>query len=231
MHMRFLTLLSTALLFWSAGPAMADNAADDPRFGIYGQYENVSPPQATETPGKVEVVELFWYGCPHCYSFEPYIKKWLETKPDHVGFRRAPAIFRKDWIPQAKAYYTAEQLGVLEAVHLPLFKAIHDQKRPLNTKEQLADFFAEQGVERAAFDKTYDSFAVQSKVQRAYVMTQRYGIQGVPAVVVNGKYRTTGSLTGSYDNLVKVINILVDEEHRAMGTVTATTDGSAARPN
>jgi thiol:disulfide interchange protein DsbA len=198
----------------------------DPLFRIYGQYERVSPPQPTGSPNQVEVLELFWYGCPHCYSLEPYLKRWESTKPDYVVFRRMPAVFSERWLPHATAYYTAEALGVMDKIHGPMFDAMHKYGRPINTKEQLRAFFMEQGVSEQDFDKAYDSFAVRNKVRQAMVMTNRYGINGVPAIIVNGKYRTSGTLTGNFENLIKVINTLVDEEHKAMTAAASTRDGA-----
>lgn len=190
-------------------------------------YEHVSPPQPTQTPAKVEVVELFWYGCPHCYDLEPYLARWLQTKPEHVAFVRMPAVFsaNKLWQLHAQAFYTAEALGVLERIHPALFEAVQKTRRPLSTPEQLRAFFKDNGVAEDEFKKAWDSFSVQARLRQAMTLTQRYGIDGVPAIVVNGKYRTSGSLTGSYPNLIKVIESLVDQEHKAMSAAPSTKDG------
>lgn len=220
-----LALTTSLFLSWATGAP----AKEPDRFDIYGQYERVTPPQATATGDKVEVLELFWYGCPHCAHFEPHLQAWLKTKPEGVTFRRLPAVFRSSWIPQARAYFTAELLGVLDQTHQALFDAIHRDKRPLNDREALAGFFVEHGVDRDKFMQTYDSFAVQSKVRRAQIMTQRYGIQGVPSVIVNGRYRTSGSLAGSYANMIKVMNILAAEE-MGDGSAVAASDDRTSKP-
>ena len=183
---------------------------------VSGRYERIDPPAATEAPDQVEVVELFWYGCPHCFDFEPFLSRWQETKPEYVKFRRLPAIFRESWEPHARAYYTAEILGVVDQIHQPLFEAMHTQKRKLMTKEELMAFFAEHGVDRATFSRTYDSFTVDSLISRSKVMQARYGVMGVPAIVVNGKYRTSGSEAGSLENVIPIIEVLVEQEHKAL---------------
>ncbi len=208
-------------------PAMGDERAGDAVFQIYGQYDKVVPPQTTPYTKQVEVVELFWYGCPHCFSLEPHLTNWLKSKPDYVVFKRMPAVFNERWKLHAHAYYTAEHLGVLEKIHEPLFHAIHRQRRAFNTKEQLMAFFKEHGVAEEDFRSAWKSFAVNNDVRRATVMTQRYGIDGVPAVIVNGKYRTSGSLAGTYRNLINVVNVLAEEEHKAMTASASTGDGAS----
>ena len=103
-------------------------------------YNVISPPQPTHTGKKIEVLEVFWYACPHCYDFEPYVKEWLQNKPDDVEFRRMPGIFRKNWIPHAKAYFTAEKLGVLDTIHTPLFDAIHKQRKKIHDDDAIKKF-------------------------------------------------------------------------------------------
>jgi thiol:disulfide interchange protein DsbA len=155
---------------------------------------------------------MFWYGCPHCYHFEPLLEKWIEGKSDQVAFVRVPAIFRDSWLLHAQAFYTAKALGVLDKVHRSLFDAIHLEKRRFNTKEALADFFATQGVAKKDFLSTFESFAVQGKVQQAVVITRASGITGVPAMIVNGKYRTDAELAGSFERMLEVVDYLIAQE-------------------
>jgi thiol:disulfide interchange protein DsbA len=210
----FLILLAPLLLA-STGAGAQPSA---PALDLRGQYEAVMPPQPTQTPGKVEVVELFTYGCPHCYELEGPLKQWLARKPDYVAFTRMPAVFGNNrlWLVHAQAYYTADALGVLGRVHPAIFEAIHERRRPLDTRERLRTFFQEHGVAEADFDRAWDSFGVQSRIRQAASLTERYGIDGVPAVVVNGKYRTSGSLTGSFANLLRVIDTLAAQERAAV---------------
>ncbi len=162
--------------------------------------------------GKIEVVEIFWYGCPHCYDFEPHLEEWLKNKPDDVEFRRMPGIFRDNWVPHARAYYTALELGVLDAVHGPMFDAIHKMGKRLSGQSELRKLFAENGVNEDAFDKVYESTAVTDKIKKALLMGRRYQIRGVPSIVVNGKYLTGASIAGSFENMLKATDTLVDKE-------------------
>lgn len=178
------------------------------------EYEAVIPPQPTSNPDKIEVVELFWYRCPHCYRLLPAMERWLQNKPDNVEFVRMPAILTGNWALHARAYYTAEALGIVDKIHRPLFDAIHAERRNLNSEQTLKEFFAEYGVDAETFDKTWRSFAVETQVRKARVMTERYGISGTPAVVVNGKYRTDGVMTGNYANMLRVVDELIARESK-----------------
>ncbi|MDH5544464.1 MAG: thiol:disulfide interchange protein DsbA/DsbL [Gammaproteobacteria bacterium] len=177
-------------------------------------YERIDPPQPTTTGDKVEVREMFWYGCPHCFRMEPYVERWLRKQPKGSEFVRTPAIFRPGWENHARAYYTAELLGVVDKIQQPLFNAIHLEKRHLDTDEQLRDFFAEHGVDKIEFTKTFRSFAVETYVRRSKALAGRYGINGVPAFIVNGKYRVSNRNTGGNANTINVINYLVEKESK-----------------
>ena len=186
------------------------------------EYLALTNPQPTNSGDKIEVVELFWYGCPHCYHLEPVIEQWLVNKPDDVEFVRMPAIIGPPWELLAKAYYTAEYLGVLDKMHLALFDYLHKDKKKITNEAALQSFFVKQGVSREDFKNTYTSFAVAMKVSNARLMTQRYGITGVPTIIVNGKYSTSGSLAGSNENIIKVMDYLVKQERQSAAAVTAT---------
>ena len=175
-------------------------------------YERVLPAQPTTTGDKVEVVEMFWYGCPHCNSLEPYVNRWVKKKPAQAEFVRMPAIFRPEWELHARAYYTAEILGVLEKTHAAMFEAIHQQKRRLGTDAEIQKLFAEHGVSTEDFNRVFRSFAVEAKIRRAKDMSERYGIRGVPALIVNGKYRTGAQLAGGNANIFRVVDFLVAQE-------------------
>ncbi|MGE3846457.1 MAG: thiol:disulfide interchange protein DsbA/DsbL [Gammaproteobacteria bacterium] len=178
-------------------------------------YQEIKPAVPTSVAAdKVEVVELFWYGCPHCYAFEPQLKEWLANKPDYVEFVRVPAVFAHNWEIHARAYYAAQQLGVLDKIHPLLFEAIHREGRKVFSLEEVQGFFADQGVPEAEFKKAYESFDVDTKARHAIALTRQYGITGVPAVIVNGKYRTSGQEAGDYATLLKVVETLADKEHK-----------------
>lgn len=177
------------------------------------QYERITPEVATHAEeGKIEVVEVFWYGCNHCFSFEPHISEWANSLPDNVEFRRMPGIFARNWVPHARAYYAAEVLGVLDEIHSALFEAIHVERRKITDEDSLARFFAEHGVPEDEFREAYGSFAVDSKTRQAMTASKEYGITGVPSMIVNGRFRTSARLTGTYEDLLKVVDALVDKE-------------------
>jgi thiol:disulfide interchange protein DsbA len=175
------------------------------------EYKKISQ-QPTATGDKIEVLEFFWYGCPHCYAFEPYLQSWKKSKPANVEFVRIPAIFRPEWEAQARAYYALSNMGVIEDVHVKIFKAMHKDKVRLNNLELLADFVEKNGVDRKEFLKEAGSFNVDGMVRKAKKKQTAYKIQGVPTIAVNGQYMTSGSMAGSYDNLVKIINYLIEQE-------------------
>lgn len=177
-----------------------------------GGYETLAPAQPVENPGKIEVIEFFWYGCPHCYHLEPAMAEWLKTKPANVEFIRQPAVFSDLWGKHAKAFFTAEALGVLEKVHADFFDAIQNKKQKLITEDELAVFFADHGVKNDDFRNAYNSFAVDAKMRQAEGMGARYGITGVPALIVNGKYRVTGPSAKSQENMLTVTNQLIQQE-------------------
>ncbi len=179
------------------------------------KYQTIANPQPTADTGTIEVLELFWYGCPHCYHMEPEIEAWLETKPDDVTFVRMPAVLGPTWELGARAFYTAELLGVTDKIHAPLFERLHKEKKQLRSAADIKAFFVEQGVSADDFDKTFSSFAVITKTNRAKQARDMYGITGVPTLVVNGKYRTTATLAGGDRQMLEVVDVLVEQERKA----------------
>ncbi|MCG6899506.1 MAG: thiol:disulfide interchange protein DsbA/DsbL [Gammaproteobacteria bacterium] len=187
------------------------------------QYQVLTNPQPTSSGDKIEVVEMFWYGCPHCYRLEPFIEEWQASKAEDVEFVQMPAIIGPPWELLAKAFYTAEFLGVTDKLHPALFDAIHKDHKKLNNEDAVQAVFVEQGVSEEDFKKTFNSFAVSVKINNARLMTKRYAITGVPTIIVNGKYSTSGSLAGSNENLIKVVNYLIDQERQAAAPEAAAT--------
>lgn len=198
MHMRRWAMAAAGLLW-------ATVAAAEP-------WEALPEPQPTVDPARIEVVELFWYGCSHCYDLEPALTRWLAGKPDDVVFVRIPAVFSDRWVPLARAYYVMQTLKLGNDVHRALFDAIHKEQRALVDEASLSKFFAEHGVDTALFKRTYESFAVDAQLRQAQQSTRAYRITGVPAVVVNGKYLTSVSAAGGDEALIGVINDLVARE-------------------
>lgn len=169
-------------------------------------------PQPTETGDKIEVLEVFMYSCPHCFHLEPTLEKWRETQPANVAFRRMPAVFGTKPDLQAQAFYAAELLGAQEKFTLAMFDAIHVKKQKISDENVVVTIAEGAGIDGAEFRKALNSFDVNMKVNRARNVTKNYGIDGVPAVVVNGKYRTSPAQTGSREGLVKVIDQLIARE-------------------
>lgn len=202
---KFLTLLALLLL---APPGFA-------AFEEGVQYQKIATPQPIASDDKIEVLELFWYGCPHCYHLEPELDAWLEKKPDDIEFVRVPAVLGPSWELLARGYYTAELLGVLEKIHEPLFERLHKQRKTIRDVSELKAFFEEQGVSGADFDKTYNSFAVVTRTNRAKEAHSRYGVTGVPTLVVDGKYRTSASMAGSNEKMLEVVDFLIDKERQS----------------
>ena len=201
---KFLTLTFLVLL---ATPLAARTLAE--------AYEDVQPPQPTQTEGKVEVLEFFWYGCPHCYDFEPLLEKWRAGNGADVELIRVPGVLNQQWVPHARAYYAAQKLGVLEKIHRPLFDALHKNKERIFTESEIQDFFESQGVAPKDFKQAYDSAETTTRIKQAMLLAKNYRIQGVPAIIVNGKYQTSASMAGSYPGLIGVIDALVAREKQA----------------
>lgn len=177
-------------------------------------YVPVIPAQPTSvSPDEVEVVEFFWYGCPHCYQAEAHVSTWLESKPDGVVFTRVPATLNRGWGLMAQAYYTAEQLGVLDVMHPALFAAFHEQRVPLDDAAALATYFHDKaGVDETTFMEAFDSMAVASRVQRADILARRFRVRGVPMLAVNGKFTTDPKRAGGYQRMVEVADALAKHE-------------------
>jgi thiol:disulfide interchange protein DsbA len=202
---KFLSVMLLCLPLWACAEEVTPVAGTE--------YKVVTPPLAGGSEGKVKVVELFWYGCPHCFKFDPSLSEWLKTKPANVEFERIPAIFNNPaWELHARAYYTADVMGVLDKVHEPLFDAMHVKRQRLNTKESLREFFVARGIDGGEFDATFDSFAVSGLVRAAAVLTKQYKIDGVPAMAVQGKYWVGASMAGSNENILRIVDFLVTKE-------------------
>jgi len=178
-------------------------------------YKELTAVQPTQDASKVEVREFFWYGCPHCYKLEPYMEKWLKNRPKNVDFIRQPAVFNAQWGKHAKAYFTAEYLGVVDKVHADFFLAIQVKNESLESESDLAAFFIAHGVSKEDFSTAYSSFNVDSQMRKAKAMGPKYGITGVPAVVVNGKYLVNARTAGSNEKMIAVINQLIAQEQSA----------------
>jgi len=173
------------------------------------EYVRLPQSQPVETGNKIEVREIFWYGCPHCYTLEPAINKWLKTKPADAQFVRMPAILGPSWEPHARAFYAFEALGVTDKLHSAFFNALHAQGQALNNESSIAEFVAKHGVDKEKFLKAYNSFSVNAFVKNAVQMALRYGIESVPTLIVDGKFKTGSATVRGNDPLMQLVDYLV----------------------
>jgi thiol:disulfide interchange protein DsbA len=179
------------------------------RFRMGVHYLRLSPTQPTSSaPDKIEVAEIFWYGCPHCYNFDPLLEGWRAGIADYVSFVRVPAVWNPLLQLHARAFYTAEALGKGAEMHTEFFREIHERGNMLETEGKLQEFFGRFGVNAAAFKTAFDSFAVHAKLQRADELSRRYRIGSVPTLIVNGKYTTDGGDSASYEDLLALVDEL-----------------------
>jgi len=178
------------------------------------EYKLVKPEQPTEAAkGKIEVVEFFWYGCPHCQAFEPMLKDWVKRLPADVSFRKVHVPFQVQ--AHQQLYYALESLGKADELNSKVFNAIHNEHNRLDTPESIAAFMAKNGVDKQQFLDAYNSFGVRTKMQRASQLAQGYKIEGVPSVGVAGRYLTAPSMAGSYAATLQLVDQLVDGERKA----------------
>ncbi len=179
-------------------------------------YKTIDPPvNTTVEAGQVEVLEYFWFGCPHCFAFEPVINDWAANKPDHVTFVREAPPLNPGWMSHSQAFYAAEVLGVTDKMFEPFFNAIHVDKRRLRKPSEIAEFMGELGIDSKKFLATMESFAVQARIKQAMLRASASGITGVPSMVVNGKYLTGNSIAGGHQGIVRVLDELVETERAA----------------
>jgi thiol:disulfide interchange protein DsbA len=175
-------------------------------------YQTLTPAQPKLNPDKIEVIEFFSYGCPHCYSFEPLLEAWVKKLPGNVEFIRQPVLFQKNWDQYAKAYFVADALHVIDKINSDFFDALHNKNQNLATEEELTKFFVAHGVKEADFRDAFNSFLVDTKMRQAPLMLSRYGVTGVPILIVNGKYKVDGKSAGSHKKMIEVLNQLIKQE-------------------
>jgi thiol:disulfide interchange protein DsbA len=200
----FKTMLLSCLLAFAGGALAAA-----PKLNT--DYRLVIPPQPVETGNKIEVIEFLYYGCSHCFDAEPYLKQWMSRMPKDVTFRRIPAVFRDDWVPLTKTFYTLEALGELDRLHSDVFEAIHAKHIDLNNEQMLLDWMEQHGVNRKKFADAYNSFSIKNRAEYAKKLTQAYGVEGTPSLVVDGKYLTGPGMTGSHESAMRVLDQLIDK--------------------
>ncbi|MFL2980824.1 MAG: thiol:disulfide interchange protein DsbA/DsbL [Methylophilaceae bacterium] len=183
--------------------------AVEPKPGVnFKTTKNIIP---TESKDKIEVVELFWYGCIHCFNLDPYLDKWADNLPKDVTFRRIPAIPRKDWIESAKAYYALETLGVVNKLHEKLFDAIHKEKSlKHNDTRALIKWIAVNGnLDIKDVESAFNSFSMKAKLSRSYKIFKSAGATGVPTMIIDGKYFTSSTMAGGEQNAIDIMNFII----------------------
>lgn len=179
-------------------------------------YKVLTNPVATDSADKIKVIEFFWYGCPHCYTMEPYVESWLKSKPDFVDFQRVPAPFGHIWDVHARAFYTAETMGVLDKTHQATFDAIHRDKKTLVRMQQIRKFYEKLGIDGDAFAQTFDSFIVDFRFNQAKAMIADYGLQSVPVLAVGGKYLINVTQNSGHAGMMKTLDYLIQQEYQLM---------------
>jgi thiol:disulfide interchange protein DsbA len=175
-------------------------------------YLVLDKPAITEAPaGQVEVVEFFWYSCPHCNSFEPMFDGWAKSAPKDVAVRRVPVAFRADFEPQQRLYFVLEALGKVDELHKKVFNAVHVEKQALNTVDLISAWAEKQGIPKAKFTELYNSFAVMTKVRKSTQLQNAYGVDGVPSLGIHGRYFTSGTQAGTLQRALQVTDFLIGQ--------------------
>ncbi|CDS53304.1 Periplasmic thiol:disulfide interchange protein DsbA [Polaromonas sp. CG9_12] len=194
----------------SALPTLAQAQAR--AFQSGSDYLTLDKPAPTEAPaGKIEVVEFFWYNCSHCNGFEPMFDAWAKKQSKDVLVRRVPIAFRPDFEPQQRLYYVLESLGKVDELHKKVFMAIHVEKQPLNTVDQIAAWVDKQGIPKAKFMELYNSFSVTTKARKATQLQDAYALDGVPALGINGRYFTSGTQAKTLERSLQVADYLIGQ--------------------
>lgn len=190
-------------------------AQSQPRPGTgYSELRNAQP---VDAQGKVEVIEFFWYRCPHCYNLEPVLEAWVKKLPADVQFRRIPAVLSDTWALDAGIFYTFEAMGVLDKVHRAFFDAIHKERLIITNEAAMTEFFKKHGIERKKFDDTFKSFGVQAKIKRAAQLSAAYQLDGVPMLAVQGKYTVSADQGGSQTGMLSNTDYLIDMARKGLG--------------
>lgn len=213
------SLIASLLLVASLLPltSVAQDAAPatTEKFQAGKHYQVITVPVRTTNPDKIEVNEVFWYGCPHCWHIEALIEPWAKKLAADVDFQRTPAVWRANMEPHARAYYAAKQLNVADSMHGIIFKAMQQEKKSLANENEVAALFVAHGIDEVAIRKAYNSFSVQSLTKQADARVRSYGITGTPEIIVNGKYRISSSDTGSQEAMLEVADFLIEKERKS----------------
>ena len=205
---------SVALASAGLGVASVAQAQGAPREGTDFLVLGQRVPSEAPT-GKIEVIEFFWYSCPHCNAFEPRFEAWIKKAPADVAVRRVPVAFRPDFEPQQRLFFTLEAMGKLDEVHRKVFHAIHTERQPLNREDAITAWVEKQGVDRNQFSDTWKSFGVSTKVRRAVQSQNAYGVQGVPSLGIAGRFYTDATLAQNMERALAVADYLIGEARKS----------------
>jgi thiol:disulfide interchange protein DsbA len=199
-----------ALPAWAQAPAAKPVAGPPIKLNEGKDYNRLDHPQANDVgAGKIEVIEFFWYSCPHCNAFEPTWANWVKNAPKDVVVRRIPVAFNDSFAPQQRLFFTLEALNLLDTLHVKVFQAVHVDKQPLNTDASIQAWADKQGVDKTKFAETYKSFGMASKLRRAVQLQNDFKVEGVPALGIAGRFYTDGSMAGSMERALQVTEALL----------------------
>ncbi|MBX3655942.1 MAG: thiol:disulfide interchange protein DsbA/DsbL [Ramlibacter sp.] len=206
--------LSAAATLAVSGLALPAHAQKKPEEG--SEYLVLDKRVPVEAPqGKVEVIEFFWYNCPHCNAFEPKLEAWVKKLPSDVFMKRVPVAFRDDFVPQQRLFYTLEAMGKLDELHGKVFNAIHAERIPVNREDNITAWIEKQGLDKAKFTQLYNSFSVSTKARKATQLQDAFKVQGVPALAIAGRYYTDGGLAGNMDRALQITDYLIAESRKS----------------
>lgn len=220
---RVVTLLLSGVFSLVATGAVAQIALTEGK-----NFRALKTEQPTDSPNKIEVIEFFSYGCPHCFAFEPKLEPWVKALPTDIVFKRVPVAFNPEFTALQRLYYTLEALGKQETLHAKVFEAIHVQHRALDKLDVATEFAVQNGITADQFKSAFNSFGVQSRVRRANQLTTAYQVDGVPMLAIDGRYITSASIAGGHENSLVVANSLIENARvkRGLPSAHATTNSA-----
>ena len=221
LHLRLLILVLAGVTVSSAGAQETPSIDQAPEaaasFSLGVHFRQLADASVENDRADIEVTEVFWYGCPHCFDFERHLEPWQAALPAYVRFVRIPALWSPRLRLHARAFFTAEELGIDEEMHSPIFRAFHVDNVPLESEDDWSAFFNRFGVDGEVFSNTFSSSAVEGKLKHADELSRKYQVASVPMMVVNGTYATDTMMTTGYDNLLDVVDHLIAIEAQRLG--------------
>ena len=212
MKRREFSIATLGVAAGSLGLNPVASAQGPARFAAGKDFLKLDRPVPTDAEaGKIELIEFFWYSCPHCNAFEPTFAEWVKNAPKDVVVRRMPVAFRDDFAPQQRLFFTLEAMGLLDKLHAKVFQAVHVERLPLNTDASIQTWIEKQGIDKTKFADTFKSFGVASKLKRAVQLQNDFKIEGVPSLGVAGKFYIDGTLAGTMERALQVAESLLTQ--------------------